>query len=174
MFGITKFMGWVVVGFLCVVCGREAWAAEQKMAYVDVGKIFDEYEKTKKFDQELQAEGKKKQESRDKIVYEVRRMRDEQALLAEDKKKDIQSSIESKLKELDAFDTEAQKELDGKRNTIMKEIFADIDDFMKRYGEREGYDLIFNERALLHKNPKYDKTEPVLKELNDEYKKKKK
>ncbi|MBI4387705.1 MAG: OmpH family outer membrane protein [Candidatus Omnitrophica bacterium] len=171
-----KIRLWIFV-FLFVVgglCQRAVFAGESKFAYVDVGKIFDEFEKTKKFDQELQQEGRGKQEKRDAIVYEVRRLRDEQALLTEEKKKETQTKIEAKLKELEQFDEKAQGELSEKRNTIMKDIFSDIDNVVKGYGERKGYDLVFNERALLYKNPSFDKTDDILKELNEEYQKKKK
>ena len=161
--------------FLTVIfCAKFAYAADLKIAYVDIGKVFDEYEKTKKYDQELQEAGKGKQEKRDAIVYEVRRLRDEQALLSEDKKKETQGAIESKLKELEDFDGQAQKELSEKRNGVMKEVFTDIEDVVKRFGERKGYDLIFNERALLFKSVKYDVTNDILNELNKEYAKKKK
>lgn len=158
----------------CLVAANSLFAADLKFAYVDIGKVFDDYEKTKKFDQQLQEEGKKKQEKRDALVYEVRRLRDEQALLSEDKRKSSQGSIEAKMRELEEFDGQAQKELNDRRNTVMKEIFTDIDDLVKRFGERKGYDLIFNERALLHKSANLDETQAILKELNDEYKKKNK
>ncbi len=169
---VVRFFSFVFLG--CLLTAKAAFAADLKFAYVDIGKVFDEYKKTKKFDQELQDEGKKKQEKRDAIVNEARRLRDEQALLSEDKKKEKQAAIETKLKELEEFDSQAQKELGEKRNKVMKEIFADIDDLIKRYGERKGYDLIFNERALLHKNQNLDQTSEVLKELNNEYDKKQK
>lgn len=163
--------------FFLVVSGiyqTMALASDSKIAFVDIGKVFDEYEKTKKFDQQLQQEGKDKQEKRDAIVYEVRRLREEQALLTEEKKKQTQATIETKLKELEEFDQKAQGELGEKRNSIMKEIFSDIDDVVKRFGERKGYDMVFNERALLYKKPGFDQTEDVLRELNGEYQKKKK
>ena len=151
-----------------------ALAAETKFAFIDVEKIFDEYDKTKKFDKDLQEEGKGKQQKRDAVVSEIGKLKDEQALLSDDKKKEKQTSIESKLKELDAFDDAARKELGEKRNNIMKEILGDIDKLLRQYGERKGFDFIFNERALLYKNSKYDQTNDVLKELNDTYRKQKK
>ncbi len=164
----------ILVSFLFALAFTSSTAfADLKFAYVDVAKVFDEYDKTKLFDKQLQEEGKKKQEQRDGLIYEVRKLRDEQALLAEDKKREAQGKIEAKLKELEDFDGQVQRELGERRNTVMKEIFADIDDLMKRIGQRKGYDLIFNERALLHKSPSLDLTNEVLTELNNEYRKKK-
>ena len=151
-----------------------AAAGKEKFATVDIGKIFDEYEKTKKYDQEFQTEGKMKQEERDAIVHEIRRLRDEQALLSEKAKGDKQAAIDGKMKELDNFDNVVRKTLGEKRNKAVREVFQDIENVMTQYGERKGYDLIFNDRALLYKSKQFDVTPDILKELNDRYKKGKK
>lgn len=151
---------------------RLSWAAaKEKFATVDIGKIFDEYEKTKKYDNEFQTEGKLKQEERDAIIHEVRRLRDEQALLAEDARRDKQAAIDAKMKELEDFDNEVRKTLGEKRNQAVREVFQDIENLMTQYGERNGYDIIFNDRALLYKDKRFDVTADILKQLNDRYKK---
>ncbi len=169
----------VVLGLILVLSagysGRSfAAAGKEKFATVDIGKIFDEFEKTKKYDQEFQTEGKQKQEERDAVVHEIRRLRDEQALLSEDARRNKQGAIDAKMKELDNFDNEVRKTLGEKRNKAVKEVFQDIENVMTQYGERKGYDIIFNDRALLYKNKQYDVTADILKELNDRYKKGKK
>ena len=58
-------------------------AHAEKIGYVDVAKVFDKYEKTKKFDKELSEVGKQKQSGRDTLVLEVRRLKDEMALLSD-------------------------------------------------------------------------------------------
>ena len=114
-----------------------------------------------------------KQEERDALVHEVRRLRDEQALLSEDARRDKQGAIDAKMKELDGFDNEVRKTLGEKRNKAVREVFQDIENTVNQYGERKGYDIIFNDRALLFKNKRFDVTADVLKELNDRYKKEK-
>lgn len=150
-----------------------SFAADQKVAYIDIGKVFDEYEKTKKFDNDLQEQGKVKQKERDEKVLAIRKLKDEQAILSDEKKKEAEVNIERKLKELDEFDQNARGELNEKRDKVVKEIFQDIDGLLQQYGERKGYDFIYNDRALVYRNPKYDQTNEVLKELNESYKKKK-
>ena len=144
---------------------------DMKIATVDIGKIFDEYEKTKQYDQEFQTEGRLKQEERDAIVHEIRRLRDELAVLAEDARREKQEGIDSKMKELETFDAEVRKALGEKRNKAVREVFQDIENVMTQYGERKAYDVIFNDRALLYKNKQFDVTPDILKELNDRYKK---
>ncbi|MBI4373222.1 MAG: OmpH family outer membrane protein [Candidatus Omnitrophica bacterium] len=174
--GIRKyFLPLILIAVFMVSFSRFSSAApKEKIATVDIGKIFDEYEKTKKHDQEFQTEGRLKQEERDAIVHEIRRLRDEQALLSEDAKRDKQGAIDTKMKELDSFDEEVRKTLGEKRNQAVREVFQDIENVMTQYGERKGYDLIFNDRALLYKSKEFDVTNDILTELNNNYKKGKK
>ncbi len=141
-------------------------AYAEKIAFVDVAKVFDSYEKTKQNDQLLAEEGKKKQAERDTMIQEIRRLKDELALLSDKNKEEKQSVIDQKIKVLQEFDGKAREELGRKRDDAVKEILKDIDGVMSNYGAQKGYDLIFNERALLYRSDKLDVTADVLSELN--------
>lgn len=151
-----------------------AWARIEKVGYVDVAKVFDGYQKTKDNDAKLQTAGKKKEEERDALVHEIRRLKDEQALLAENARDKKQEAIDAKIRELQEFDAQARRELGDQRNEKVREIFKDIDEVVQRYGERKGFDLIFNDRVLLYRNPHFDLTADILTELNQGYQTKKK
>lgn len=167
--------GSLIAGFMTfVIAIAPAFAVNEKYAYVDIAKVFDGYEKTKANDKVLQDAGKKKEEERDTVVREIRQLKDEVALLAEDAKAKKQESLDGKIRQLQDFDRDAKLDLGQKRNTVVREIFKDIDGTLQRYGERKGYDMVFNERALLFHSPKYDVTQDVLVELNKEYLKAKK
>ena len=101
-------------------------------------------------------------------------MKDEFALLSDEAKTKKQEALDAKVQALQEFDRNAKTELGQKRNNVVREIFKDIDDVVQRYGERKGYDLIFNERALLYRNSRFDVSQDVLTELNQDYGKKKK
>lgn len=156
-----------------VVFSGTVYAEGGKIGYVDVAKLFDNYQKTKDNDQVLQDLGKKKEAEREKIVQDIRKQKDEIALLNnEDAKNKKQEQLDAKLRELEDFDRVAKRDLGQQRNNVVREIFKSIDDSVQRYGERKGYDFIFNERALVYRNAKSDLTQDVLNELNEEYKKK--
>lgn len=157
-----------------VLLTKNGYAAGEKVVFVDVAKIFDEYQKTKDQDKKLQDVGKKKEEERDAIVHDIRKLKDELALLADNAKPKKQEELDAKVNELQAFDREAKTELGQERNGVVREIFKDIDSLVQRYGERKGYDMILNERALLYRSPKLDITPDVLRELNQNYAKNKK
>ncbi len=140
-----------------------------KYGFIDVAKIFDEYQKTKENDRVLQAAGKKKEEERDNYVREVRQMKDELALLADDAKAKKQDALTNKIKELQDFDNDTRRALGEQRNGVVREIFKDIDDVVRGLGERKGLEFIFNDRALLYHNPKFDLTRDAIDQLNKNY-----
>jgi len=146
--------------------GGELLAANEKIAFVDVAKVFDGYEKTKERDKVLADEGEKKQQEREGKVQEIRRLKDELALLADQNKEEKQLAIDEKVKGLQEFDNIAGKELRDKRDAAVREILKDIDDTIKDFGTKKGYDFVFNERALVYRNEKFDVTNEVLTELN--------
>lgn len=148
-----------------------ARAAEIKFGYVDVAKVFDDYEKTKANDRELQELGKAKENERDSLVKDIRALKDELLLLSDDAKEKKQEALDEKVRELRDFDNAAKQELGEKRHEYVRMIFKDIDDVVQSYGERKGFDMILNERALIYRNEGLDVTEEVLKELNKLYKK---
>lgn len=146
-------------------------AYAEKIGYVDVAKVFDKYEKTKKFDKELAEIGKQKQQGRDTLVLEVRRLKDEMALLSDQGKEEKQKLVDQKMRELQDYDRDAQRDLLERREGVMREIFKDIDEVIRDFGKQKGFDFIFNERLMLFRSEKYDVTESVLGELNARYKK---
>ena len=142
-----------------------------KQASVDISKVFDEYQKTKDNDRILQGAGRKKEEERDNLVREIRQAKDELALIADEAAKaKKQEALNVKVKALEDFDRTTRQSLGEQRNTVLREIFKDIDDTVKRYGDKSGYDFVFNERALLYSSPKYDITKDITEELNKNYK----
>lgn len=167
---LKKFSwGIAIIGFSVFCMPRHAFA--EKICYVDVAKVFDGYQKTKDSDTKLQSAAKKKEEERDALVHEVRRLKDEQALLAEDARAKKQDAIDAKVRELQDFDMAARRELGEARNLSVKEIFKDIDDVVRRYGERKGYDFILNDRVLLYRSERFEVSRDILEELNRDYQK---
>lgn len=159
---------------LSLFAGSGAALAEgEKIAYIDVAKVFDAYLKTKDNDRTLQQSGKKKEEERDAIVHEIRQAKDELALLNDDAKAKKQDSMANKMKELQSFDAETRRVLGEQRNKVVREIFKDIDDEIQKYGQAKGLDLIYNERALLYHSTKMDATKDIIDALNKAYSSKK-
>lgn len=147
-----------------------AWAAAEKYAFVDVAKLFDNYQKTKDQDKTLQDSGKKQEEKRDALVYDIRQLKDELALMNGDMKTKKQELLEQKIQGLQDFDRNVKKDIDEERGKVVREIFADLDAAIKTYAEKNGITMVFNEKALLYRDEKLAVTDAILAELNKNYK----
>lgn len=167
---LTCALALAAASFFGVLLGASRAYAE-KIAFVDVAKVFDEYEKTKKNDGILAEESKKKQSERDAKVQEIRRLKDELALLADKNKDEKQELIDEKIRTLKAYDEAAREELSQKRDDAVKQILKDIDSVISEYGQKNGFDFVFNDRALLYRSDKYDVTVEILNDLNSRYRK---
>lgn len=144
--------------------------AEGKMAYIDLGKVFDDYNKAKDFEEILEKEKQEKQDERDKIVRDIRKLKEELELLSKEAKEKKQAEIEQKLKELQNFDQEVSMELREKYDSMVKEILKEINNTIEEYGVKEKFDAIFDERAILYSNESMNVTDQILKILNSRYK----
>lgn len=158
-----------IIVFMPGLFARPASASDLKIGYLDVGKTFDEYKKTKELDASLENQTKAKQAERDKMVSEITRLRDELALLSEKGKQDKQSVIDERVKKLQEFDSVARNDLRKKRDEMVADILKEIDKSVQEHGNKNGYDLILNDKVLIYKKENLNITEDILKALNGQY-----
>ena len=162
--------------FMGLVMGHAgtASAAGEKLGYVDLSRLFDEYLKTKDFDKSLEGKGAQKQVERDKMVNEVKKLRDEAELLSAKAKEEKQAVIDEKIKTLQDFDRNTRDALRKERDAMVRDILKEIEAVIQTYGQSQGYSFIFNDRVLVFKSEGADLTAPISKVLNDSYATKKK
>lgn len=154
--------------FLAGLFVTPAFAAEIKLGYLDVAKVFDEYKKTKEQDAALEATAKSKQTERDKMVSEITRLRDELGLLSEKGKQDKQVVIDEKVKKLQEFDNSARNDLRKQRDDMVAGILKEIDSVVQDYGKKQGFDIILNDKVIVYKRDALDITGDILKALNSQ------
>jgi outer membrane protein len=142
-----------------------------KIGFVDLSRAFDEYEKTKDFDKELEKKGDVKQGEREKLVKEIRDMREEIELLNAKAREDKEKDIEAKIKSLQDFDQDAKTALTKERDDMVRDILKEMNAVIQEYGKSNGYSIILNDRVLLYGNETEDLTDEVIKILNEGYKK---
>ena len=158
---------------LLMASAAGAQAADLKIGTVDLARVFDEYNKTKEFDKTLETKGTAKQTDRDRMVAEVKKLRDEAELLSAKAKDEKQGVIDDKIKALQDFDRVTRDGLRKERDTMVKDILKEIEVVIQDYGKSQGYGFIFNDRVLVYKGEQNDVTSQVVKVLNDNYAKKK-
>lgn len=78
-----------------------------------------------------------------------------------------------KQRDLQAYSRVRGKELAEEQAKLMKKLRDNVEGFLKRYCEENGYDFVLTERSvsssILYGNKKLDVTNDVVKRLNKEY-----
>lgn len=146
---------------------------QEKIGYIDLSRAFDEYQKTKDLDKELEKKGDRKQTEREKLVQQIRQMREESELMNSAAKEKKELDIESKIKVLQEYDQDAKNELIKDRDNMLRDILKEMNEVIKEYGQTQGYSLILNDKVLLYGDKKLEITDQVIKILNDRYNKSK-
>ena len=146
--------------------GSDALAKEYKIGYVDLAKVSDEYGKTKEYEKSFEMKVKDKDAERQKYIDEIRKMKDEQALLSDKAKADKQTVIDDKIKNLQDFDRKVREDLIKQRNQLLGEIQKDIDGVISSYSKEAGYDVVLIKQTVLYASSDLDLTAEVVKRLN--------
>ncbi|HTZ11388.1 MAG TPA: OmpH family outer membrane protein [Candidatus Margulisiibacteriota bacterium] len=145
--------------------------AADKFGYVDLSRSFSEYGKTKDYDKILGDKENVYTAERDKKIAEVKQLQDKMNLLSDKEKDAKKAELETKVKALQDFDRQKQADLRKEQDEKMKEILKDIEEAVKKYSEKEGYTMVFNDRVLVYQTKDMDITDKILDILNKDYKK---
>ena len=166
----VRLLGLSVILGLALATTAHA-AKEMKIAYIDLSKIFDNYQKTKEYDVVLQKESDGFTQQRDGMINKIRDAQGKLALLKEDEKQKVSADIEKQKADLIEFDKQKRTELAKKRDEKVREILLEIEKIVSDIAKKDGYDYILNDRVLMYADPSQNITDRVLKSLNDSYKK---
>lgn len=160
----------ILILFIIASLSPSLWAQESalKIACVNLSKLFDSYHKTVEADKELEKKAEKKNAERDKYVEKINKLKDEMALLSKSAREKKETELNEKIRELQDFDQQTKTNLQRERNDVVKDIFKEMDGAIKDYGAKNGYDVIFDDRVMLHTSNRIDITNKVLRALNKE------
>ena len=147
-----------------------ARADEFKVAYVNVGKLFDAYERTKASEAVLEKKGKQKEAEMEGRVTELKKLRESLELLNDKAREAKAREIEAKADELKRFRANTARDLRGERDDIAEQILKEIQTVVTEYGKQHQFSLILDERTMLYGQATYDATDEILTLLNSRYK----
>ena len=157
-------LGACVVGV--VLSGALAWAADLKIATIDVAKTFDGYQRTMESDKQLSDKGQRKEGEHTKMVDEIKKLREGIDLLSDKAKDERQKALEEKVRKLQEFEKTAREELQKERDGMARQILQEIDAALQEYAASNNYNLILNERVVVFGKKHYDITDPFVQWLN--------
>jgi len=152
--------------FLTASWGPLAEGQEMKIGYVNIGKVFDGYERTKASDAMLEKKGKAKEAELEGRVNELKKMRQGLELLNDSSRESKGREIEARADELQRFRKNTARDLRAERDQIAQQILKDIQQGIDQYAKSNGYAFIYDQRSLLYAQPANDVTDDVLKLLN--------
>ncbi len=142
-----------------------------KIAYVDVGRLFDEYEKTKAYDKVLEAESKAFEEERNKKIDQIKEMQGRIAMMKDADKAKAEQDMEKLRNEIMEFDRSKRTDLTKARDEKVREILLEIEKVVAEHAKAQDITYVLNDRTLIYGQADLNITAPVLKTLNDNYSK---
>jgi Skp family chaperone for outer membrane proteins len=146
--------------------GSASAQAADKFAFIDLSRAFSEYNKTKDYDKVLSDKEKVYTTDRDKKINELKALQDKMNLLNDKEKEAKRTELQNKVKSMQEYDRQKQGELRKDQEDRMKEILKDIEEAVKKYSEKEGYTLVFNDRVLVYQTKSMDITSNIIAALN--------
>lgn len=174
--GIALAVTCLVLGFISQSAGADILEEVfKRTAFVNMEKVFQEYEKKKDFELKLKQETETGREKLEKMRQQLESLKGEyekqEPLLAEEAKKERQQEINEKIKAIESFRQKLSKKIETKQNQYTQDILEDIIDKVQEVAKRGGYIYIFDKAALIYGVPPQDITEKIITELNKEYEK---
>lgn len=156
-------LGSMVIGLFLLAGSAQA---ADKFGYIDLSRTFSEYNKTKGYDKNLNDKEKAYTDERDKKVAELKGLQDKFNLLNDKERESKRGELETKMKAFQDSDRQKQEDLRKEQDEKMKEILKDIETAVKKYAEKEGYTMVFNDRVLVYQNKALEITNQIIDDLN--------
>lgn len=160
------FIWGVVLGLFLVLSAGKGFAADAKLAYIDLSKTLGEYSKTKEFDKALTDKQNGYNTERDKLINEVKQLQDKMNLMSDKDKEAKRADFENKVKNLQEFDRQKQADLRKEQDEKMQELLKDINEAIKQLADKEGYTMVFNDRVLVYQDKSLEITDKVIELIN--------
>ena len=158
-----------VITAMTFIMASQVLAAKEvpKIGYVDLSRLFDEYEKTKTYDDELESKHREFETTAKEKIEKIKELNSRMALLNEEEKEEANKELEALKADLMEFDRQQKHSLTKERNEKIREILLEIEKIVSDFAQKNDYDLILNDRVLIYGHPTKDVTEEILKVLND-------
>ena len=161
---VSLAAGMILLGWLGSV-----WAADLKIAYVDMQRVINECSAGKDAKKAIVQDGEKFQRliaEKQKDLQTMKESLDKQGLmLTPDARANKEREYQNKLREFQRWGEDTQNELNQKRTQMERNISLDLIKVVQKIGADEGYTLILekNESIVLFASKPIDITDQVIK-----------
>ena len=159
-------LGWVLTGPWPLAPCPTVGAEEFKVGYVNMAKLFDSYERTKRSESTLEEKSKQKEGELEQRLSELKKLREGLELLSDQAREAKARTINQKADELRRLGAYTRQDLIKERDEVAREIIGEIHEVIQHYADEQGFSIILDQRLLLYGREVYDVTEEILKQLN--------
>jgi len=149
-----------------------------KIAYVNTGKLIIGFSEANKIEKEVKAEDDKWQAQYksfgDSLQATIDGMSKEYNTAKPARKKELQDMLSARNQQINNFRQANVRKIQDMRQKRMETVFEKINIYISEYGKKHNYTMIFGTVAggsILYGNERTcDKTEDIIKGLNERYK----
>jgi len=149
----------------CSFCSG-AFAKDLKIGYLNFLEVFNEYKKTKDYDEILNKKAEAKEKELKAKESEIEKMQSKLNVLKEKEKEKEQKNFEKAAQGFLQLKRQSLIDLKKEKDEKMKEIIEDIDKAIKDYSKKNNFDLVVHGSAVLYGNNAMDITQEILKIVN--------
>lgn len=154
--------------------------SSSELVYVDVNKLVEGYKRTKIEKADFEKKAVKMKAEIDTLVSnwqkELQVYEKERTSLSTNELKLKQELLSNKQSQINSSQESIQNQIQTENKKVTQTVINDINDYVKEYGKREGYKIIFGASGsgnLMYADESTDLTSEVLMGLNAEYEKRK-
>ncbi len=152
--------------------GSSAFSAEpKKIMYVDLFKVFNEYQKTEEYDKVLEDKKEKEKKDWEDKQKKIDELTEKAKLLSDQEKQKQAEKIKKERQELLQEKRSDLLDLRKERDQRMEDILKDIEGIIEEYAKKNKIDLVVKKAAVVYGDSSLDKTQDIIKMLNRRYKK---
>ena len=146
------------------------------LVYVDVNKLLDGYKRTKIVKAEFDEKAKTMKANVDSLMTdwqkELKNYEKERSAMSKKELALKQELLGTKQQQISNYQEAVQKQLQEEDKKVTQTVVNDINDFVKEYGKKKGYEVIFGATGngtIMYGESASDLTDEVLAELNTEF-----
>lgn len=154
--------------------------SSSELVYVDVNKLIEGYSRTKIAKAEFDKKAANLKANVDSLLTdwqkELQNYEKERVSLSSKELQLKQELLGNKQQQINGYQEAIQKQIQEEDKKTTQTVINDINDYIKEYGKKHGYKIIFGASGggnIMYANEATDLTQDVLKGLNAEYDKKK-
>lgn len=163
-------LGIAILSIFCCLSNK-SFAAELKIGYVDFFQVFNECDKTKEYDAILENKKAVEEKKLDVKKEEIEKMQNKLSLLKDKEQEKEKEKFTKQVKDYREMERKILIDLKKDRDEKMKEIVEDISKVIEDYAGKNNFDFIIHKSAILFGDKAVDLTDPILKLVNEKYKK---